>query len=378
MINKIKVIYLTSSHYVNDDRIFFHIKDTLERKNFKVDVCSTYGDKNFNLKDTYWIKGDELSRRERVSWFCEQLILLSPEMIICGEPLPILAAKKFQEQYPSCKIIYDVTEWYPSKKNLYDLNFISKTTKFFTMFVFNLYAASLVDGFIVGEYYKKKIYDFLFPLKPKEIISYYPKRKYVSLKGKKLLSKIFRVGYSGKFSEEKGINRVFKVAESLRVNNPDLKVVLVLVGKTFLKQERIGFRNLIEKYPSLNVEINEMVPFEDFSKAILSFDVALDLRDNDIENTRCLPIKVFHYNACGIPVVYSNLKALKKGYVQADFCELVEPNDTEKVATKLQRFIDDPIFYADVSNKAVTKIEKGYLWEHIEGKLLGFIQKVNN
>ena len=38
----------------------------------------------------------------------------------------------------------------------------------------------------------------------------------------------------------------------------------------------------------------------------------MDLRTADWENNRCLPIKIFYYLAAGRPVIYSNLKAIRK------------------------------------------------------------------
>ncbi|MDO3695802.1 hypothetical protein QVZ41_13210 [Wenyingzhuangia sp. chi5] len=376
METNIKIAYLTSSHYANDDRIYYHIKETLEKKGCEVSVCSSFGIPKNKIENAYVVDGVNLSKKDKINWFYQQLVFLKPEVVICAEPLPILAAKKYKGKH-SCKIIYDVTEWYPSKKNLINLTFVSKVIRAFILFVFNIYASYFVDGFIVGEYYKKRLYDVFFPLKPKVIISYYTKKKYVTLKGKALTKGVFKVGYSGKFSKEKGLQRVFEVADYLRIKNPTVRVVLVLVGKACSKEDELFFKTLKEKFSALKVEVNHMVPFESFSNAISGFDVALDLRDNDFENTRCLPIKLFHYNACGIPVVYSNLKAIKKGYVQADFCKLLFLDDIDEIGVYLQKFIEQPDFYRQTSKDAVKEIEEGYLWEHIEGKLFDFIKKIN-
>ena len=374
METSVKVIYLTSSHYVNDDRIYYHIKETLEQKGCQVSIYSSYGVPEHKIENGYTVDGAKLSKKDKINWFYQQLLLLKPEVIICAEPLPILAAKKYKKIH-SCKIIYDVTEWYPSKKNLINLSFVNKVRRGMVLFVFNLYATYFVDGFTIGEYYKKRLYDFFYPLKPKEIISYYPKKKYVTLEPRELTKGIFKLGYSGRFSQEKGLERVFKVADYIRIKNPSVKIILVLVGKTYDKKDDFFFKDLQEKYSELSIEIYDMVPFENFSTAISVFDVALDLRDNDFENTRCLPIKVFHYNACGIPVVYSNLKAITKGYVQSDFCMLLSPDDIEGISVHLQKFINHSEFYKQVSKDAVKEIEEGYLWEHIEEKIFDFIKK---
>lgn len=373
MINK-KIVYLTSSHYATDDRIYYHIKETLERNGYDVFVLSSYGDTEVKGDRILSIEGAKLSKSKKIDWFYEQLKIIEPNIMICGEPLPILAAKKHKKK-STCKIIYDVTEWYPSKKNLENLSIFRKVIKASTLLLFNLYASFFVDGFIIGEYFKKKIYDVFFPLKPKTIISYYVNKKYISLKPKKLKNNEFVIGYSGRFSREKGIDRVFKVADVLRIKNPNKQIKLMLIGKAFSEEDKLFFENIKTMYPDLKLEIESIVPFEKFHETILNFDVALDLRDNDWENTRCLPIKVFHYNGCGIPIVYSSLKAIKKDYLEASFCELIEPDNIVKGVSLLQKMIDKPEYYYQISIKAVENIEQRYLWEGIEKKVVDFIQK---
>lgn len=373
-----KIIYLTSSHYADDDRIYYHFRETLKENNFHFKVCSTYGiSKNTELIDVDQVDGNTLTKREKNNWFYKQLIRFNPDVIICGEPLPILASKRFSKENRS-KIIYDVTEWYPSKKKLNHLPFIKKYIKGGAMYLLNVYASYFVDGFIVGEYHKKKLYDFLYPLKFKTIISYYPKTKFVSLQSKKVNKDKFVIGYSGKFSKEKGLHRVFELTEIIQKDNPNLKVVLSLIGKVYNKKDQVFFEGLKLKYSELSLEVIDMVPFESFSKKIIEFDVAVDLRDNDWENSRCLPIKIFHYNGCGIPVIYSDLIAIRKGYIESDFCKLIDPDQLTSGARFVQDFIEDTTKYNNASKKAVEVIKNDYVWERIEKKLLMIVEKLRS
>ncbi len=371
------IIYLTSSHYANDDRIYYHFKASLEKHNYKLHIRSSFDTTNdHHLHDTLSIKGFNLSRKEKLNWFLTQLIQLKPSIIICGEPLPILAAKKFKKQ-SDCKIIYDVTEWYPSKKNLENISVLKKIAKGTSMFLLNTIASFFVDGFIIGEYHKKRLYDFLYPLKPKKIISYYAKEKFLSLKGRRLQADCFTVGYSGRFNKEKGLSSIFEISDSLRKQNPELNINLSLIGKTFTQKDELELKELQHQYSSLNINILPTVPFEEFGTSISSFDVALDLRNLDWENNRCLPIKVFHYNGCGIPVLYTNLDAIKKGYKESDFCKLINPNELEAGVAYIQNFINNKELYHKVSLDAVTCVKNNYTWESIENNLIGFIEKIN-
>ena len=93
------------------------------------------------------------SKRAKINYFREQLVQFDPEIVICSEPLPIIASFKFKSKSkPSCKIIYDVTEFYPSKKNLQGTKGLKRFVLKCIMKCWNRYASGKVDAFIFGEH----------------------------------------------------------------------------------------------------------------------------------------------------------------------------------------------------------------------------------
>jgi len=369
-----KILYLTTNHQVYDDRIYYHFKPSFEKVGCHFYVCSTYT-KNIDTTRVKSQDGENLSRSEKLEWFYAKIVEIKPDVIFCGEPLPILAAVRYQKKY-SIKIIYDVTEWYPSKKHLQGLSFIKKAIKGLLMFALHLYGSFKSDGIIVGEYHKKIIFDRLFSFKPALIVSYFPKKSYISLKEKKIEKDDFVIGYTGKFSKEKGIERVFKVADKLQELHPNKKIKLSLIGKTYNEKQARILNKLIACYENLDVTLTGMVSFEDFKESILKFDFALDLRSIDIENTRCLPIKIFHYCGCGIPVVYSDLKAIKRFFSETGFIHLVHPDDYLSTVKYISSLLEDKDMYVKVSKEAVAYIEKHCTWENVEKKLLNFVEEL--
>ena len=93
----------------------------------------------------------------------------------------------------------------------------------------------------------------------------------------------------------------------------------------------------------------------------------------DAENTRCLPIKLFYYLACGRPVVYSDLKAIRRQVEPFDFGCLVAPSDAEGICRFLLDCIDHPDRYRQYTANARRAAEEKYNWGIIEEQFVTFV-----
>jgi hypothetical protein len=151
------ISFLTSGHDPFDDRIFYHMARSLSDHGNNIEIVSS---KVF-LKDVVdgiklnCFAGDDMSKRNKIGQFIEQLSGFKPEIIICSEPLTILAAKRFkQKNHGKVTIIYDITEWHPSLENLSTINGLKKYVKFLELLFLNLFSSIFVDAFIFGEWYK--------------------------------------------------------------------------------------------------------------------------------------------------------------------------------------------------------------------------------
>ncbi len=145
--------------------------------------------------------GDDLKKREKISRFCDTLYSFRPELIICSEPLPVIAANRYKKKYATkCRILYDITEWYPSGKNLVPFHPLLRPAIFIKLLIFNIYATSYADAFIFGEWYKSRPYRFLFPGKPFKFITYYPDLKYVKYNNATLTDGRLRLSFAGKIN----------------------------------------------------------------------------------------------------------------------------------------------------------------------------------
>jgi len=371
------VAFLTSTHSPFDDRIFYHQAQSLA-KTFKVVIISSTENIRTTIDDIAVVSDNShgADKKMKVEFFKQSLIQFNPELIICSEPLPIIAALKYRKAVQQkVKIIYDVTEWYPSKKNLEGLPLHQQLFTFLKLLIVNLYTSSRCDGFIFGEHYKSLPYRFLFGYKKWELVSYYPDLKYINYQESKLNPGKICLGYTGKISIEKGIKNFFAVADALKRKSPETVVKLKIIGWCLSDKEKNTFDKLCSEAENLEIEIMGRQDFETFSNQLHEVDILFDLRKLDFENNRCLAIKVFYYAACGKPVIYSRIKAIKRDIDVNKFGYFVDPSDSEIISDHIINYIKHPDLYQQHSQVARKLAEEKYHWGIIEPQFVEFISK---
>jgi glycosyltransferase involved in cell wall biosynthesis len=369
------IVFLTSSHFSLDDRIYYHQARSLS-VNYKVVIVSSADDKSGKTGNVTFASENRLtlSTKDKIRFFKESLKKVEPQIVICSEPLPIIAAVGYRRKSTKkVKIIYDVTEWYPSKKNIAGMSFFKRLFTFKKLLLYNLLAASHCDGFIFGEYYKSLPFRLVFPWKKWTIVGYYPDLSYINFQESKIEPGKICLGFTGTISREKGIENFFAVASRIKSKRPDVTVKLKIIGRCYTEDEKNRFDKLCREAKDIELEILDKQDFEVFSEKLTDIDVLFDLRKLDFENNHCLAIKVFYYAACGKPVVYSNLKAIRHDIDVSKFGYLVDPTDSEQISDCVLNYIQHPDLYQMHSREARKLAETKYNWQMIEPQFLNFI-----
>ncbi|MDR0832903.1 MAG: glycosyltransferase [Candidatus Symbiothrix sp.] len=301
-----------------------------------------------------------------------QLLDIQPNVLICDHPGAIILAYQYKRHTTQpVRIIYDVTEWYPSKKYLRGASFLKTRLKFIALIAIVYCIAWLVDGFIFGEYYKARPFRCLFPWKKYVYLSYYADPQQITTYPFRDISKQCVLLYAGTLTKEKGFDRVIHVAQTAAIRFSDTRFTLRILSK----EEREIESNL----PNLEVQVLPFLPFPDFCAEIGKADIFLDLRSNDIENTHCLPIKLFYYMAAQRPVIYSNLRAIKKEVPEITQAGLlVNPNDINTIVSQIGRYIHDKTEYQRAGQLARQLTEAKYNWARIAPTFVQFITQNGN
>ena len=111
--NKKRICLLTSGHLPFDERIFWKFGITLVENKFDVMVVSSTEEMRIERKGikVNSFDGINLDKRKKIEVYFNLLQDFNPQVIICSEPLPVIAAAKYRrKQKNHVEVILDVTE----------------------------------------------------------------------------------------------------------------------------------------------------------------------------------------------------------------------------------------------------------------------------
>ena len=371
-----KIVLLNTWHYSFDDRVFYHQAKSLANHGLEIQIISTKEDctEKFENITINSFKDSSLSRDEKLDRIQVILTRFSPDIIICDSPLSVFAAYKYKKSHV-VSIIYDITEWYPSKIHLQYNKGLKRLIRFFVLLSLNLLAGIRTDSFIFGEYYKSIEYRKLFFWKRYCKLPYYPNLDYIQYYPFQEINDEINLLYTGKINSEKGIDHVIGAIKEAALKCPDILFKLKIIGHFPTIEDQSHFNNLTSDLrENIHIDNVKSMPFLDFCKVIGDTHLFFDLRKVDFENTHCLPIKLFYYLACGRPVIYSDLKAIRKEIKDINFGYLCNPEDNESISAHIVEYITNPVLYAKHSTNAFNISRSTYNWKAIETDFIKFIE----
>ena len=374
------IAFLTSGHLPFDDRIYYHMAITLAESGHNVLISSSKAIIKEHSGNILTDSFDDcnFSKRDKIAAFRKRLEEFKPDISICSEPLPVIASDKYRRKTSgSLRIIYDITEWYPSGRFLREYHSAFRWYGFVKLLLLNIYASLFVDAFIFGEYFKSRPYRFLFPFTPFRLIPYYPDIKYVDFKEHSLADDKLRLSYSGEISIDKGFGNFMKVVSGLAEMYQDLEIEVKLVAWYGSGKDRAECEPLLHnKNNNINIYFAGKQNFNEFTGQINETDIFLDLRKASFENDRSLPIKLFYYAALGRPVIFSDLKAIRRDVELEKFGFFTDPTNKEGIILLISNYLKDPELYHRHCENARKLATEEYNWLNIAPEFLGFIESV--
>lgn len=371
---KKRILLLNTFHFSLDDRVYYHQARSIYNNNFEVFIVSSKEELDKCIDGIYIKSYNETSSSQiiKLKNLTSSIKNIKPDIIICDSPISVIASKIYNYKN-TIQIIYDITEWYPSKKNFPNSKGLSLALRGSVLVMINLIAGLLSDKFLFGEYYKSLPFRGLFFWKKYVYLPYYPDLSYIKKYPIDYSENKIKLLYSGPINRDKGIDSVIKAIALLSTRYPSKIFTLRIIGRFTNEKERIYFSELCSHLNSnFKLKIEDYKEFLDFCKEIGETHIFLDLRKTDFENSHCLPIKLFYYLACERPVIYSNLKAINKTIPNFNCGYLCDPLDFDSIAESIYGCISDKKKYNEFCINA-EKLSKKFNWGMLKVDFISFI-----
>jgi glycosyltransferase involved in cell wall biosynthesis len=371
-----KITIVTSGHSPFDERIYWKFARTLQENGFTTSVvCSTMD--ITNEEDIISIKGfngENLNKKRKINKLTEYLSIFQPDIIICCEPLTILAAAKYGRKKKGVKIIADITEWYPENVAL-KYSFIRRLYSYYLLYFFNMYAVNKANALIIGEEGKKKRYDLIAPFRKKIVIGYFPVLKYFPYSPRTINTE-FVLGYAGTITLDRGIKMLLRVASEVAIRNPNIRVKVKLLGIFQSADEQKEFFSFSKEFNNIDIEYAGTTTYDKISDYLKDVHICFDLRVRNFIYNNSLPIKIFEYMALGKPFIFSDIKPLREE-PELGYCgQLVNPNDLNAITEAAGKYLKDRGLLSVQARNGRILIEKEKNWEMESSKLLALISRI--
>ena len=371
-----KIAIASTGHPSLDERIFWKFALSISSSGYETAIlCST--ENIDNKKGKILIKGfkdNSLSRKEKLNKLFHLISEFNPDLIFCSEASAIIPAYKYKKSVNNkCKIISDITEWYPENV-AFKYRFFKKYSYYIILYLFNIYATNLADILILAENNKLKRYNLISPSKDKIIIGYYPVLDKFKYSAPIFDGKTFYLNFSGKLSEERGFFRFIEVVNRIAEKHKNILFTIVLSGKNLDPEEIVEIKKLFRGI-NISLEIIHYSGYDKISEGLKKVHVCFDLRElNFVFDS--IPIKFFEYLACGKPVIYSKINAISETFEDINFGFLVDPNNIDEIVSKIEMYIYNKELLIQHSKNGRAIIENGKNWETESEKLIKLIMNL--
>ncbi len=174
--------------------------------------------------------------------------------------------------------------------------------------------------------------------------------------------------YAGRFSTDRGMLVIGAALQ--RLAKRGLRPRLRLLGTWTHPAEEQAFLQSISGLED-QIDAAGWVPFEQIAESLSSADIALAVLQPIPRYVAALPVKLFEYMACGLPVVISDFPAVRQVVAGSDCGILVDPADVEAVSQAIEALIVDPDLAQRLGENGRTAFNTRYNWQVLEPRLFG-------
>ena len=189
--------------------------------------------------------------------------------------------------------------------------------------------------------------------------------------------KLFDVVYRGGLSERTGTLILLEAVRRL-VEQGRRQTRLLLIG--YYDDARSGEDFIRERIRSLglqaNVELRGWVEHQKMAEAFSQARIGVCPLQPIPKFMHNIPVKVWEYWACGLPVIASDLPPIRPFFRNPDFGLLVKPDDPEQLAAAIRWLLEHPGEATKMGHRGRRAVVERYNNRNEIKKLLSFYQRV--
>ena len=180
------------------------------------------------------------------------------------------------------------------------------------------------------------------------------------------------IGFYGSFIPLHGIEKIIDAAKILESSN-DFEFCIYGDGPGFTNA-----RNRIESLGLKNTSLKGWLEYKDLNLAINEMDICLGIFGESLKAELVIPNKIYHYAACGKPIITANTKGAREIFENGKNIILVN-NDSLSIAESIKSLASDPVVREMIAHNGFELIRKNYNEKMIAAEFLkiasGYLNK---
>ena len=323
------------------------------------------------IRSTYGLGARQVTRLLRF-WLAAIPILnkIKPDIVHCHD-FDTLPAGLWWGKAHHKPVIYDAHEHYadlvkPRLKGLSGRRLYRWITRAELMGARLSSAIITVDEILADNFLKQN--------KNVVIIGHYPEISMAREAAPVLTHPDLRLVYVGRLSSDRGILTYIDLARGLR--QLGIPAHLTLAGiftppseQALLQASLLGIEDAID--------LPGWLPYERIPALLQSCDIALCVLSPEERYVKALPVKLFEYMACGLPVIASNFPAIARIVDNVQCGALVEPQlGTQNIIRIVEDWWKNPDDARRLGENGRQAVLSQYNWESLVNRLDDLYQSI--
>jgi glycosyltransferase involved in cell wall biosynthesis len=180
--------------------------------------------------------------------------------------------------------------------------------------------------------------------------------------------------YQGTMSEDRGLSHMIDALAIIKEHEPHILLRLVGLGDQELRAQVESATQA--KDVSDAVEIVAWVPHREIAYSMKSSQIGLVPWQPEEKHKRNIPIKVFEYMACGLPIIAADLPSIAYYLEKVEVGLLYDSTRPEELARCVLELLADPGRRLHMGENGRRAVEERWNWDKMEEMLFGIYESL--